>query len=333
MATAPDVLGAESASARVLSVKLDPPAIVGRHAELRVLALAGKAPVSGLVVGFGREDSFGLSACVVSSSGARPSAGPFAPGSKVSFAVPHVFHSAGAREVLVRLDAGDCAASGPSAFQRLIVTPTRPGERIVPPTLLDVPLPGPGVPPVPGADLLPPTGAVPVPTPPPVPSAGAARSGRCPGASRQVGRSARSVRAARRSLLCLLNAQRRRQGLRPLRANPQLRRVATGHSRAMVRRRFFSHVEPAGLSLVARVRRAHYLAGARGWIIGENIGYGRGRPSSPAGMVRSWMRSSGHRANILHSGFRAVGLGIVRGVPGHPRSRGATYTTDFGARR
>jgi uncharacterized protein YkwD len=308
----------------VLSVKLDPPAIVGRPAELRVLALAGKAPVSGLVVGFGGEDSFGLSACLLSSSGRL--AGPFAPGSTVSFAVPHIFRRPVAREVLVRLDAGGCAVPGPSAFQPLIVTSTRPGERVVPPTILDVPLPGLGVPPVPGADLLPPT------VPPVVPLAGAARGGRCPGASRRVGRSARSLRAARRSLLCLLNAQRQRQGLRRLRANGQLRHVATAHSRAMVLRRFFSHVEPAGLSLVTRVRRAHYLAGARGWLIGENIGYGRGRPGSPAAMVRAWMHSSGHRENILHPSFRAVGLGLVKGVPGHPRSRGTTYTTDFGAR-
>jgi uncharacterized protein YkwD len=332
MATAPDALGAESASLRVLSVKLDPPAIVGRPAELRVLALAGKAPVSGLVVRFGREDSFGLSACLVSSSGTRRPAGPFAPGSTVTFAVPHVFRGAGAREVLVRLDAGGCAAPGPSTFQPLIVTATRPGERIVPPTVLDVPLPGPGVPPLPGADLLPPTGLAPGPLLG-VPSAGAARGPRCPGANQPVGRSARSVRAARKALLCLLNAQRQRQRLRPLRANAQLGRAATGHSRAMVLRRFFSHWEPNGPSLVARVRRAHYLAGARGWTIGENIGYGRGRPGAPAGMVRSWMRSSGHRANILYPGFRAVGLGIVGGVPGRQHSRGATYTTDFGVRR
>src|SRR4051794_29537775 len=149
MATAPDAMAAQSASPRVLSVKLDPAAIVGRPAELRVLALAGTAPVSGLVVGFGREDSFGLSACLIRSAAAGRPADPFAPGSEVTFAVPHVFRGAGAREVLVRLDAGGCAAPGPGTFQPLMVTPTGPGERIVPPTVLDVPLPGPGVPRIP----------------------------------------------------------------------------------------------------------------------------------------------------------------------------------------
>lgn len=317
----------------MLSVKLDPPAIVGRPAELQVLAMAGKAPVSGLVVRFGRKDSFGLSACLASSSGARRPPDPFAPGSKVRFAVPHIFRRAGAQGVLVRLDAGGCAVPGPSAFQPLIVTPTRPGERVVPPTILDAPLPGPGVPPIPGADDLPPTGVVPALAPPAVPPAGAARGQRCPGASRRVGRSARSLSAARTSLLCLLNAQRRRHGLRPLRASAQLGRAATGHSRAMVLKRFFAHVAPAGLSPAARVRRnTRYLVGAGSWTIGENIGYGHGRYGTPTGMVRAWMRSSPHKANILHPGFSAVGIGIVRGEPGRG-SRGATYTTDFGSRR
>jgi len=328
-ATAFDAVGAESASPRVLSVKLDPPAIVGRPAELQVLAMAGKAPVSGLVVRFGREASFGLSACLADSSGTRQPPDPFAPGSKVRFAVPHIFRRAGPQGVLVRLDAGGCAVLGPSAFQPLIVTPTRPGEQVRQPSILDTPLPGPGVTPVPGADDLPPTTVVPALS---VPTISASRR-RCPGASRGVGSSARSLRAARRSLLCLLNAKRRSHGLRRLRANAQLTRASTGHARAMVLRRFFGHVAPAGLSLLGRVQRTRYLAGARSYTIGENIGYGRDRFGDPASMVRAWMRSSGHRTNILTPGYRAVGLGIVRGIPGGPGSRGATYTTDFAALR
>jgi uncharacterized protein YkwD len=317
---ASDAMSAESASPRVLSVELDPPAIVGRPAELRVTAMAGKAPVSGVAVRFGREESFGLSACLAGSSGAPRPPDPFAPGSRVRFAVPHTFRRTGPRGLLVRVDAGGCGAPGASVFQPLIVTPTRPGEPVVPPTVLPAPLPGPGVPPVPGADDLP-------------PSPGSARRLRCPGGSARVGRSDRSLRAARRSVLCLLNVQRRRHGLRRLRASAELRRAATAHSHAMVVKRFFGHVAPAGPSLVARVRRAHYLDGAGAWTVGENIGYGRWPNGTPASMVRSWMRSTAHRANILRRGFSSVGIGIVRGVPGNPRAKGATYTTDFGARR
>jgi len=312
---------AEGTGPRVLSAKLDPPAVVGRPAELRLTAAAGSEPVSGVAVRFGLEQSFGLSACLADSSGIPQP--PFAGGSTVRFSVPHTFRRPGPRAVLVRLDVGSCASPGPSAFQPMIVKATQPGEPTAPPTLLPMPLPGPAVP---GADDLPPAGLVPA-------ALLSRRRPRCPGAGRRIGRSAASLRAARRAVLCLINVHRRRSGLRRLRSNARLRRAATGHSRAMVRRRFFGHVAPAGPSLLARVRRTHYLAGARGWTIAENIGFGRWPHATPGGMVRSWMRSSGHRANILRPTFRSVGVGIARGIPGRPRARGATYTTDFATRR
>ena len=47
-------------------------------------------------------------------------------------------------------------------------------------------------------------------------------------------------------------------------------------------------------------------------------------------IVGDWMRSPGHRANILSPTFRAIGIGIANGTPS--RDSGATYTTDFGRR-
>lgn len=49
-------------------------------------------------------------------------------------------------------------------------------------------------------------------------------------------------------------------------------------------------------------------------------------------MVRAWMASTGHRANILNGSYNEVGLGVVQGVPGNRRA-GATFTTVFGRRR
>jgi uncharacterized protein YkwD len=45
-------------------------------------------------------------------------------------------------------------------------------------------------------------------------------------------------------------------------------------------------------------------------------------------MVRGWMNSAGHRANILAPSFRLIGIGIAKGTPSG--SAGATYATDFG---
>jgi uncharacterized protein YkwD len=137
-----------------------------------------------------------------------------------------------------------------------------------------------------------------------------------------------------RSTLCLLNADRRRHGLRRLRLSRRLSKAARAHSRDMVRRDYFSHTSPSGASFVDRIRRSGYLSGAFTWMVGENLAWGAGSMSSPAQTVRAWMRSPGHRENILTGRFVHIGIGIARGAPasvgGIPA---ATYTTDFGFKR
>ena len=99
----------------------------------------------------------------------------------------------------------------------------------------------------------------------------------------------------------------------------------------MVTRRFFAHIGPGSRSLADRLRLAGYLPRRGGtWLVGENIGFGRGRMSRPVGVHRAWMRSSPHRAAILERRFREVGFGIVAGRP-YGRG-GATFTADFGRR-
>ncbi len=125
--------------------------------------------------------------------------------------------------------------------------------------------------------------------------------------------------------LCLLNRERAQHGLRPLRSNALLALAAWRHSRDMVRRGYFAHGD-----LVGRLARVGYLRGRRSWTVGENIAWGSGPRATPRSIVSAWMRSAGHRANILNGRFREVGIGIVSGAP-VPRVRGAaTYTTDFG---
>jgi uncharacterized protein YkwD len=98
----------------------------------------------------------------------------------------------------------------------------------------------------------------------------------------------------------------------------------------MARHRFFSHNSPGGASFVDRIRSTGYLSGARSWTVGENIAYGTGRRSTPRSIGRAWMNSPPHRANILSSSYRAIGIGIVARTP--TGGRGGIYTTDFGRR-
>lgn len=123
-----------------------------------------------------------------------------------------------------------------------------------------------------------------------------------------------------------LRAARR---MRPLRSQRRLYRASFRHARAMVNRRFFAHVAPDGADLVTRLRRVRYLP-RRQWIVGENIAWGSRRWSSPITIVRAWMRSTSHRANVLTPAYREIGLGVHSGMPRGSRRRGATYTTDFG---
>lgn len=137
----------------------------------------------------------------------------------------------------------------------------------------------------------------------------------------------------RTSVLCLVNKARERHGLHRLKFNRELRRSATLHSVSMVRSRSFSHYGPGASTVTTRVAHAGYLARASSYRVAENIGTGEGRRyGSPIGMVRMWMHSPPHRANILDPRLRDFGVGIARGDLAGGGSGGVTYTLDFGAR-
>jgi uncharacterized protein YkwD len=138
-----------------------------------------------------------------------------------------------------------------------------------------------------------------------------------------------SLSTARRETLCLLNRERAQRGLRPLRLSTHLSQASVGHSRNMVRKGFFQHG-----NFVARILNARYVTGRQAWSLGENIAWGAGSLGTPAQTVRAWMRSPGHRANILSRRFRDIGIGIALGAPGlvHASAGAVTYTTDFGVK-
>ena len=144
-----------------------------------------------------------------------------------------------------------------------------------------------------------------------------------------------NLELVRTAVLCLHNRERARHGLPRLRENPLLRRAAERHTDNMVSERFFDHTSPSGSTMVERIRRTGYTKRARSWALGENIAWGSGSLATAAQIQRSWMKSAGHRANILQRSFREIGIGIESGLPVRlsAAQSGATYTTDFGFRR
>jgi uncharacterized protein YkwD len=138
--------------------------------------------------------------------------------------------------------------------------------------------------------------------------------------------------AVRAAIVCLHGKIRAQRGLPLLTENARLRRAAVGHSASMVSQRYFDHNGPSGTSLLDRAIDARYVRRDGDWSLGENIAWGTGSAATPASIMRSWMASPGHRANILRRSYREVGVGIVTGVPSGGTA-GATYTADFGVRR
>ncbi|MDQ3588135.1 MAG: CAP domain-containing protein [Actinomycetota bacterium] len=141
-----------------------------------------------------------------------------------------------------------------------------------------------------------------------------------------------SSKAAVKSTVCLINQERSSHGLRRMRLNGRLSSAAARHGGDMVRRDYFSHVSPSGSTFLERIRRTGYLGGARSWWAGENIAWGSGRRGTPRSIVRAWMRSPSHRANVLNGRFREIGIAVVRGSPAGPGRSAATYVNTFGDR-
>ena len=152
----------------------------------------------------------------------------------------------------------------------------------------------------------------------------------CQGASAVP--SIQTLRRAAGAVICLVNADRARHGLHALRGDRDLRQAARRHSRNMVRRGFFSHVNPRGASLGERLRRSGYLRANQTRHVGEALAWGRGTPATPAAIVAEWIASPPHRRILLGRDFREVGVGVAAGAPQPTTSgsRSVTYTLNTG---
>jgi uncharacterized protein YkwD len=135
----------------------------------------------------------------------------------------------------------------------------------------------------------------------------------------------------RAAILCLHNQVRAANGLPALKDNPKLRKAAVAHSSAMVSQGYFDHSSPSGDTFVDRIVGAGYVKRNGGWSLGENLAWGTGDLSTPAGVMNAWMNSAGHKKNILTKAYREVGIGIRLGVPSDG-GVGTTITADFGVK-
>lgn len=128
---------------------------------------------------------------------------------------------------------------------------------------------------------------------------------------------------AQNAILAAMNRERATRGLGPLRINEQLSRAAGDRVKDMFAKRYFAHVAPDGLEPFVWAEQRGY----RYRIIGENLALGfRG-----TAVVDGWMRSPGHRENILQRKFDEVGIAVADGTP-QRGYRGPLVVAMYGAR-
>ncbi|WP_329440018.1 CAP domain-containing protein [Streptomyces sp. NBC_01426] len=116
-------------------------------------------------------------------------------------------------------------------------------------------------------------------------------------------------------VISLVNAERREAGCGDLTANARLTSAAQSYTEVMARSGELSHTGPDGSTMSGRISATGYKWSATG----ENIA--RGQADATA-VMDSWMKSPGHRANILNCNFTEIGVGVVQ-------AGGPWWTQDF----
>ncbi len=106
-----------------------------------------------------------------------------------------------------------------------------------------------------------------------------------------------------KEVLRLVNVERMKAGLKPLTTNSTISKAANKRAKEIVKS--FSHTRPnkTPFYTVFKEYKLSYKAA------GENIAYGQ---KSPKEVVTTWMKSSGHRANILSKKFGKIGVGVYK---------------------
>ncbi len=130
----------------------------------------------------------------------------------------------------------------------------------------------------------------------------------------------------------LINIERNKAGLRPLVLDKKLCAIARDHSKDMAERNYFSHTSPEGEDFLDRYKKKGFVCRVR---IGQSICVGAenifcnnmyssvtytgGRAhydwnsleAIARSTVKGWMKSPGHRENILQPAFKSQGIGVT----------------------
>jgi len=122
------------------------------------------------------------------------------------------------------------------------------------------------------------------------------------------------VKTVESQVATIVNTERSKVGLSPLKLNWQLSRVARYKSQDMIDKNYFDHQSPTYGSPFDMMKNF----GITYMSAGENIA--EGQPTATSVMA-AWMNSAGHKANILSKNYSEIGVGLAK------KSDGTCYWT------
>lgn len=104
----------------------------------------------------------------------------------------------------------------------------------------------------------------------------------------------------------LVNQERAKAGLKPLTENAKLSNMAMDKAKDMSNNNYFDHNSPTYGSPFDMMKKY----GISFSYAGENIAKGQ---KTPADVMKAWMNSEGHRANILNGNYTTIGVAYYNG--------------------
>jgi uncharacterized protein YkwD len=119
------------------------------------------------------------------------------------------------------------------------------------------------------------------------------------------------------AMQCMVNFARQQAGLPRLTDTRKLDGSSANKAGDILRCNQFSH-EACGRDFLYWFRRAGYVGGSCWWA-GENLAWGTGSLGTVRSITKAWLRSPGHRANLLGSQYDQFGISLrIGGLSGRP---------------
>ena len=112
------------------------------------------------------------------------------------------------------------------------------------------------------------------------------------------------------AVLDATNAERKKEKLEPLTADPKLTLSARAHAANMAAQNKLAHTLD-DKTFEDRVKAAGFEYRA----LGENIAWNQPTPKE---VVAGWMESKGHKANILNADYTRIGVAVAKNEKGEP---------------